>query len=161
MDMRDVTFQLPAQMIASALRLAHNRDATLGQVIHQALSAEIMRSSQPAKTPNRADEQLLAPLRVLLAGDFAQARNWQDLANRLRQNGYTLREAGGGLALHSHPKGMRICKASELGNAYMSLMRRFNAPFPGHRHRHLADRVLGVARVAPEDPDDISVIEPF
>lgn len=161
MDLRDVTFQLPTQVIAGALRLAHNRGATLGQVVSQALGAEIDRSSRPAKTPNRAEEQLLAPLRVLLAADFAQARSWQDLTARLQEKGYTLREAGGGLALHSHPKGVRMCKASELGHAYMSLMRRFNTPFPGHRHRHLADRVLGAAWTAPQDPDDISVIEPF
>jgi len=98
---------------------------------------------------------------VLLATDFAQARNWQDLSARLQEKGYILREAGGGLALHSHPKGVRMCKASELGHAYMSLMRRFSAPFPGHRHRHLADRILGVTWAAPEDPDDISVIESF
>ena len=161
MDMRDVTLRLPTPMIASALRLAQQRDETLRQVICQAIGAEIERCGRPAKTLNRADEQLLAPLRVLLAADFAQARSWQDLTARLQEKGYTLREAGGGLALHSHPKGVRMCKASELGHAYMSLMRRFNAPFPGHRHRHLADRVLGAAWAASQDPDDISVIEPF
>ena len=67
-------------------------------------------------------------------------------------------EAGGGLALHAHPKGTRLCKASELGHAYIPLMRRFQAPFPGHSHRHLIDKVLGSGWNADED---FCVIEPF
>ena len=157
-NLREVTLKLPEPLIADALRLAQHRDMTLGQVLRDALGAEIRRSAGPAKTPNRADEQLLAPLRVLLATDFAQAHSWADLSGRLQQKGYALCEAGGGLALHSHPKGVRLCKASELGHAYMSLMRRFGAPFPGHRHRHLVDKVLGPAH---SGPDDICVIEPF
>lgn len=160
-DLREVTLKLPEPLIAGALDLARHRDMTLGQVLRDALGAEIRRSAGPAKTPNRADEQLLAPLRVLLATDFANARSWADLAKRLQQKGYALREAGGGLALHTHPKGTRLCKASELGHAYIPLMRQFGAPFPGHRHRHLADRVLGPSRPVPDEPDDICVIEPF
>lgn len=144
-------------MIAAALRLARARDETLGQVIRDALSAEIRRASRNARAPNRADEQLLAPLRVLLAADFAESRNWPELNGRLAQKGYALREAGGGLALHSHPGGARMCKASELGHAYATLIRRFRAPFPGHSHRHLAARYLG-----PEAEDEeVELIEPF
>ena len=129
----------------------------MGQVVRQAVSAEIGRFGRNAKTPNRADEQLLAPLRVLLAADFARSRNWQELNDRLRAKGYALREAGGGLAPHTHPDGVRMCKASELGHAYSPLMRRFGEPFANHRHRHLADRVLGPVR----NSDSFDVIEPF
>ena len=166
MNMRVVTFKLPEPMIAGALRLAQARDSTLGQIVRDALSAEIRRCSRNATTPNRAEEQLLAPLRVLLASEFALAKTWQDLQARLQAQGYALREAGGGLALHTHPDGMRMCKASELGHAYASLMRRFNAPFPSHSHHHLVDKVLGPTRIyktvtQQDDTDGFDVIEPL
>ena len=132
-----------------------------GQIVRDALSAEIRRSSRNATTPNRAEEQLLAPLRVLLATDFARARTWQDLIKRLQGQGYALREAGGGLALHSHPEGVRMCKASELGHAYASLMRRFRAPFPSHSHRHLINKILGPPQRHQNTPDGFDVIEPL
>lgn len=157
MKMHDVTIKLPGPMLEAAHRLARARDASLGHILRTALSEEIRRASRVAKTPNRADEQLLAPLRVLVAADFGAACGWADLQSRLQAKGCALREAGGGLAVHSHPEGLRLCKASELGHSYSSLMRRFGRPFPGHAHRWLADRVLG----PPEDPDDIELIEPF
>jgi len=47
----------------------------------------------------------------------------------------------------------------------VGMMRRFGTPFPGHAHRHVADRVLGqvnaaqpLSRTKPDD--DIDVIEP-
>ncbi|MDU8910098.1 hypothetical protein [Aestuariicoccus sp. MJ-SS9] len=156
MDEITVSLRLPRALLEAAERLARDRDESLGRVLRQALSAEIMRANRNAKTPNRADEQLLGPLRVLLASDFAEARSWNELQSRLAAKGYALREAGGGLALHSHPQGLRLCKGSELGQSYGTLMRRFGTPFPGHAHRWLANRVLG----APPDPDeDFDVIE--
>ena len=47
--------------------------------------------------------------------------------------------------MHSHPEGRRLCKASELGHSYSTLMKRFGTPFPGHSHARLAERVLGAA----------------
>ena len=155
MDMRDVTLKLPEPMISVILRLAKARDASFGDVVRSAISAEIARSSRTAKTPNRADEQLLAPLRVLLAQDLAEAKSWHQLQTALQTQGFALREAGGGLALHSYPDGDRLCKASELGHSYASLMRRFGRPFPGHSHRHLVDRILGPAMPPGQTPDDI------
>lgn len=140
--MHPVTFSLPLPLLRAAEDLAQARDISLGTVIRAALSAEIRRANLPAKTPNRADERLVDPLRALLAVDFGEARGWPDLQRRLATKGFALREAGGGLALHSHPGGTRLCKASELGHAYTSLMRRFGAPFPGHGHHSLQARVL-------------------
>jgi len=161
MEMRTFTLKLPEPMVAAALKLANQRDVTLGHIIRMAVSAEIKKNSRNAKTPNRADELLLAPLRVLLASDFAMAQDWTDLNQRLNDHGYALREAGGGLALHSYPDGVRMCKASELGHSYSSLMRRYNAPFPGHAHRHLVDKLLGPTQAAPGEGSDFDVIEPF
>lgn len=142
MDMQPVTFLLPEPLLRAADDLAQARDVSLGAVIRAALSAEIRRANLPAKTPNRADERLVDPLRALLAVDFGQARDWPDLQSRLAAKGFALREAGGGLALHSEPGGARLCKASELGHAYASLMRRFGAPFPGHSQAWLTRRIL-------------------
>jgi hypothetical protein len=151
MDMHPVTIGLPDPLLRAAQDLAQRRDVNLGALIRAALSAEIRRASLPAKTPNRADERLVDPLRALLAGDFGEARDWPDLQARLTAKGFTLREAGGGLALHACADGTRLCKASELGHAYSSLMRRFGTPFPGHSHHGLTNRVLHEKAPLPDD----------
>jgi hypothetical protein len=142
MDMHPVTIGLPDPLLRAAQDRATARDISLGALIRAALHAEIRRANLPAKTPNRADERLVDPLRALLAVDFGAARDWPDLQSRLAAKGFALREAGGGLALHDHPGGNRLCKASELGHAYASLMRRFGAPFPGHGQSWLTRRIL-------------------
>ncbi|SFD71441.1 hypothetical protein [Roseivivax sediminis] len=157
----ELTIRLPAAMRQAAEALARSRDVSLGQVIRSALDAELRRAAEPAKTPVRADEQLLGSLRSLLARDFGEARSWSELQSRLATKGYALREAGGGLALHAAPDGARLCKASELGHAYRSLMRRFHAPFPGHAGHHRSTVRDIAPRPGPrDDPDDIVLIEP-
>ncbi|MFU8881285.1 MAG: hypothetical protein ACNA7Q_02880 [Rhodobacterales bacterium] len=140
--MRPISLKLPEPLLRAAVLLAQDRDCSLGALIRHALNAEIKRAGSPAKTPNRADERLVDPLRALLAVDFGEARNWPDLQHRLAIKGFTLREAGGGLALHSHPDGARLCKASELGHAYASLMRRFGKPFPHPGQSWLESQVI-------------------
>lgn len=142
MDMQTIPLRLPEPLLRAAVLLAQDRDCSLGALVRNALAAEIKRAQSPAKTPNRTDERLVDPLRALLAADFGEARNWPDLQQRLAAKGFTLREAGGGLALHDHPRGTRLCKASELGHAYASLMRRFGQPFPDHSQRWLENHVL-------------------
>ena len=160
-----IEVRLPSDMRAAAEQAAQMADISLCDLIRRALSADLRRRATPAKTPNRADEQLLGPLRVLLARDFAAAQDWPDLTGRLRAKGYALHEAGGGLALHSHPRGLRLCKASELGHSYGALMRRYGAPFPGHSHQHLVDRYLATKTPPsglPDDgDDDFDVIEEY
>lgn len=163
MEYRIIDVRMPLPLLETLQQLALDRDCSLGDLVRSALAAEIERDTKMAKTPNRADEQLLAPLRVLLASDLAEARSWSELSSRLSDKGYELREAGGGLALHSFPEGVRLCKASELGYSYGTLMRRFGTPFPGHRHAYLAQRLLEPntpATFLSPDLDD-SVIEPF
>ncbi|WP_197917098.1 relaxase family protein [Thiosulfatihalobacter marinus] len=143
MDLQDVHFRMPVPMLNAAQHLAREADITVGQLLRLALEAEIARRTRAAKTPNRADERLLASLRSLLAIDLAAARSWGELSGRLARKGFALREAGGGLALHSHPEGQRLCKASELGFAYGSLMQRFGKPFPGQCHVRAGERVPG------------------
>lgn len=156
MEMERVEMKMHREMLHQARVIAHARDVTLGQMIRDLLAREISRTTR-ARPPVRADERLVAPLRARLAPDLAEATGWEDLQRRLGLKGYALRAAGGGLALHSTPGDQRICKASELGFSYSRLMRRFCAPFPGHSHRWLFDRMITMS----EDTPDIDVIEPF
>lgn len=108
-------------------------------VVRDAIKRDLYRRSR-AKRPNRADERLIAPIRALLADDFNYARNWADLQARLRVKGYELREAGGGLAVYRRLDNAKCAKASDLGHSYARLIRRFDAPFPGHSHTYLLAR---------------------
>lgn len=152
--MRPVQIRMSGAMQEAAERAAHASDITMGEYVRRLVDADLRRRFAPATTPNRVEEHLLSPLRVRLAHDFACATSWPDLNARLAAKGYALREAGGGLALHAHPEGTRLCKASELGHSYGALMRRYGAPFPGHAHRHLVDRWLKTTSPPPGCPDD-------
>lgn len=144
MDYKDISLKLPA-ITASALRaIALAEDVSIGQVIRDAITRDLRRRAS-AKTPVRADEPLVAPLRALLADDFAYAKTWADLQSRLFTKGYGLAEAGGGLVLVSHPSGQRLCKGSELGHGYAQLLRKFQAPFPGHSHGYMVARHIETA----------------
>ena len=150
--MEQVSLKLPRDMLIVARDIAQDRDITVGQLVRNLLSSEISRHKN-ARPPNRADEQLLAPLRARLAPLFADATGWDELQSSLRATGYALHPAGGGLALHTHPDGTRICKASELGFSYSRLIHRFQSGFPGHAHTWIEARVLS-------EEDDPVLIEP-
>jgi hypothetical protein len=140
MDNETVTLKLPQAMVIALRLAASDADLTPGHIIREAITRDLIRR-QKAKTPVRADEALVAPLRALLADDFAYSQNWADLLQRLSAKGYTLAESGGGLVLQDCKTGTRLCKGSELGYAYAHLMRRFDAPFPGHSHQWAYHRV--------------------
>jgi hypothetical protein len=123
-------------------RIAAEEDVTIGQIIREAITRDLRRRAE-AKTPVRADERLVAPLRALLADDFAFAAGWGDLQSRLARKGYRLAEAGGGLVLQAVDSGERLCKASELGYSYSALLRRFDCVFPGHAHTAPLRRIRG------------------
>jgi Arc/MetJ-type ribon-helix-helix transcriptional regulator len=144
--MERLDIALPPEYVAALDRIARAEDVSRGQVIRDAIRRDLKRR-ETAKTPVRADERLVAPLRPLLAEDFAYARDWADLQSRLAAKGYRLQEAGGGLALHALD-GQRLCKGSELGYGYAHLVRTFGAPFPGHAHHAAAARALS-PRAAP------------
>lgn len=135
-----IPLKLSRATILALQQVARQDDVTVGQAIREAIARDLTRR-QKAKTPIRVDERLVAPLRALLADDFAYAKNWGELQNRLRHKGYQLAEAGGGLILQT-TDGTRICKGSEIGYGYALLMRRFNAPFPGHAHQAMAFKML-------------------
>lgn len=140
------------------------------------LARQVLAQAFATPLGTSGNQPLLAPLRALLAADLARAVGWDDLQGRMQEHGYTFRERGGGLALYCTKTAAHICKASDLGWSYSDLMRRFEAPFPGHGHTWLTHRVLRSDPSAKpnhpdlfgspddtdiEDNDDIILIEPF
>ena len=71
-------------------------------------------------------------LKVFLAHDFAHARTWGELHETLRRKGYELMPVGRGLVICTL-SGERLCRASEIGQHYSILQKRFRAPFPMKR----------------------------
>lgn len=136
MERATIVFRIDRTSFAAIEQIAEDEGVTMEDVVCQAVRRDLFRRSRAKKTA-RADERLVAPLRALLANDFAYASGWPDLQQRLHRKGFGLREAGAGLALVRVPSGERIAKASDLGYSYMRLLRRFDAPFPGHSHRYL------------------------
>ncbi|MBO6885540.1 MAG: hypothetical protein JJ869_18470 [Marivita sp.] len=149
-------FKISEDMMRVGSMPAREEDITLGQLIRNLLAKEISRRMN-ARPANRADEHLVAPLRARLAHDFAFAKSWGDLQQRLCAKGYELRPAGGGLALHRHPSGIRVCKASELGFGYSKLIERFRTAFPGHTHTWIAERFCASSTTTIED--DMTVLD--
>lgn len=133
MHIQTVTLKLPTNLLNRASDVAQEQDVTIGHLVRQLLSKEVDRRLNP-RTPNRADEGLVAALQALLATQMARAENWTDLSLRLADEGYDLRPCGGGLTLHRRPCGTRLCKSSELGFPYRALVKRFRAGMPGHPH---------------------------
>jgi len=138
-----LTLTLDDPLLRAARDVAHAREITVQQLLKDALKAELARVHRKARSPVRADERMIAMLRARLSGDFALARDWFDLIDRLRDKGILIREAGGGLALFGASGGARICKASDVGFSLNRLARQFGAPFPGEK---LANAWLHTAR---------------
>ena len=128
-----LTLTLDDPLLRAARDVAHDREITVQQLLKDALKAELARVHRKARSPVRADERMIAMLRARLSGDFALARDWFDLIDRLRDKGILLREAGGGLALFGASSGARICKASDIGFSLNRLARQFRSPFPGDK----------------------------
>lgn len=131
--MESVTLKLPRDLLSGAQRIATARDVTIGHMVRQLLKREVERQLS-AKKSEATDERLLAALQALLARDMAKATGWDDLAERLRPHGYMLRPASGGVALYKTRCGTRMCKGSELGFSYSTLVSRFGGHMPGHAH---------------------------
>jgi hypothetical protein len=91
----------------------------------------------------QASEPLLAQVRDTVQRALQTSRGWADLQRTLRMSDLEYVECGRGLAVRRKSDATIICKASEVGPGYFLLIKRFQSPFPGHRHQWLADRVLG------------------
>ncbi|MEO0939549.1 MAG: hypothetical protein AAFY38_15455 [Pseudomonadota bacterium] len=132
-----ISLEITDETLAALRRVAQDEGWDPGAVIRDAIARDLFRRARKAKKAPRPDERSIAPLRALLADDFAYAKNWADLQSRLNGKGYALCEAGAGLALVTRDTNTRCAKASDLGYSYSRLMARFDAPFPGHAHAYL------------------------
>lgn len=158
MSMRQIIIRMQPAADDFLEQRAAELDTTVGQILRDLVRSEMKRQSN-AKTPNRADEHLVARLQRLLVPTMADATSWEDLHLRLSALDYRIQPAGGGLTVHS-ANGTRLCKSSELGFAYARLVRKFRAPMPGHPHK--MKHILAAIRDIPEDAtDDFDVIERF
>lgn len=133
MTLETMTLKLHPRLLRDASRVASNHDVTIGHLVRELLRKEVDRRLGP-KASSKTNEGLVVALQALLSRDMAAARDWDDLAARLARHGYALRAAGGGIALHKLSCGTRVCKGSELGFAYRTLVKRFRAAMPGHPH---------------------------
>ncbi|MEJ1992846.1 MAG: ribbon-helix-helix protein, CopG family [Maritimibacter sp.] len=141
--METVKFKLPKEVIARLEALAREEDVTIGQLLRLAVERDLRRRESFQPHP-RIDQRLLTPIKVELEREFVAAKGWTDLKDRLAGRGYSLREAGGGLALHDLVSGRFLCRTSEIGFGYPTLIRQLGGPFPGHSHTWLLDRIRAV-----------------
>lgn len=130
MDLESVTLKLPRDLLSGAQRLATARDVTIGHLVRHLLKREVERQLS-TKGRVATDERLLTALQALLARDLAQASGWDDLAERLRPHGYALHPSDGDIALFKKSCGTRVCKGSELGVSYATLVKRFGGHMAG------------------------------
>jgi hypothetical protein len=125
------------------LALCRERDETPGAVLRNLVRLEVKRhDSRTARSAEGIDERLLVRLRLLVAEALVGAENWGQLQSALRARGLRFVPSGGGLVLTDLASGKPLAKSSQVGPAYMALVRRFGAGFPGHPNPGLAARAL-------------------
>jgi len=124
-------------------RLCRDRDETPGAVLRNLVRLEVQRSERrQARSAEGIDERLLVRLRLLVAEALAQSESWGQLHAALGQRGLRFVPSGGGLVLTDLATGRTLAKSSEVGPAYMALVRRFGSGFPGHPQPGIAAQAL-------------------
>ena len=136
--------------------VASAEGTALADLIKDAVHRDLYRR-QRARKADKPDERLIAPLRALLAEDFAYAKTWDDLMRRLMAKGYRLVESGPGLIVADHRNGAKVCKASELGYSHARITARMGSAFPAHAHAHILE---GRGGSWPRSPADLTPSTP-
>ena len=137
----DRAIALAPALWAELDHIARAERVAVSDVVRDAVQRELYRRQRAQRT-ERPDEAVLAPLRALLADDFAYAANWDELMRRLIAKGFRLAEAGPGLVLLSHQTAEKVCKASDLGYSHAKLAQRLGCAFPSHRHAHVVGKLI-------------------
>ena len=123
--------------------LCRERDETPGAVLRDLVRLEVKRAdSRKARRDEVIDERLLARLRLLVAEALAGSESWGQLQRALGDRGLRFVPSGGGLLLVDASTGDPFGKSSQVGPAYLDLVRRFGAGFPGHPRPGLAVQAL-------------------
>lgn len=124
--------------------LCRARDETPGSILRDLVRLEVQRCERrKARSDAVIDERLLVRLRLLVAEALVEGQDWPALQKALRRRGLCYVPAGGGLNLVDAATGEPLAKSSQVGPAYLDLVRRFGAGFPGHPRPGLAMQVLG------------------
>jgi len=127
--------------------LCRERDETPGAMLRDLVRLEVKRhASRKARRNEVPDERLLVRLRLLVAEALAVSESWGQLQRALGERGLAFAPAGGGLVLTERASGLTLAKSSQVGPAYLDLVRRFGSGFPGHPLPGLAVRALAQAR---------------
>jgi len=144
--MAEALFLCDDVLWARFLALCRARDETPGAVLRDLVRLEVKHhDSRKARRDEVIDERLLVRLRLLVAEAFAVSENWGRMQSALRDRGLRYEPAGGGLNLVDVATGEPLAKSSQVGPAYLALVRRFGAGFPGHPRPGLAAQALARA----------------
>lgn len=144
--MAEALFLCDDVLWARFLALCRARDETPGAVLRDLVRLEVKHhDSRKARRDEAIDERLLVRLRLLVAEALVEAQDWPGLATALHRRGLRYEPAGGGLNLVDAATGEPLAKSSQVGPAYLALVRRFGAGFPGHPRPGLAAQALARA----------------
>lgn len=151
--MAETLFHCDDVLWARFVALCRGRDETPGAVLRDLVRLEVKRAeSRKARSAEGIDERLLVRLRLLVAEALVAAESWGQLQLALARRGLRYEPAGGGLNLTDAVTGEALAKASRVGPAYLDLVRRFGAGFPGHPNPGIAAGVLARPRLRPPAP---------
>jgi hypothetical protein len=130
MHKRSVTVELPPDLLLAVHDMAAEQEDTVARVVESLVAEHLTRKAGARKRAPRADDRLIFALQKLLFRDMAEARDWEDLAQRLRRHGYYLKISWGGLSLHTETSGQKLCHTHDLGFSYGTFIRRFGPGRP-------------------------------
>lgn len=130
MNSRTVSIQLPADLALSVHDLATEQEGTVAKIVEDLLVAHLATHKGSKRKSEVVDQRLVFALQKLLFRDMAEARDWDDLDDRLRRHGYFMKIAWGGLSLHTETSGQKLCNTADLGFSYVTFLRRFGPGKP-------------------------------
>jgi hypothetical protein len=141
--MAEALFQCDDILWARFSALCRARDETPGAVLRDLVRLEVKRAeSRKARSDEVIDERLLVRLRLLVAEALGASESWGQMQRALGERGLKFIPSGGGLLLVDAITGDSYAKSSQVGPAYLDLVRRFRAGFPGHPRPGLAIQAL-------------------
>ena len=141
--MVEALFHCDDVMWARFTALCRERDETPGSILRDLVRLEVQRRGRrKARSAEGIDERLLVRLRLLVAEALAVSETWGELQRALGERALKFTPAGGGLVLTNLATGDPLAKSSQVGPAYMALVRRFGTGFPGHPQPGIAAQAL-------------------
>lgn len=141
--MAETLFQCDDALWQRFVAMCRDQDETPGAILRDLVRLEVQRvERRKARSDEVIDEPLLVRLRLLVAEALVEAGDWPSLQQALRKRGLRFVPAGGGLNLVDAASGDHLAKSSQVGPAYLALVRSFGAGFPGHPRPGLAAQAL-------------------